>query len=60
MRPSDIVQNSSGKLTSRNRRAVLQGIAATVASPALIASSDAIADAARGVVAAAAMISRAI
>ena len=53
MRPSDIAQNSSGKLTSRNRRSVLQGIAATVASPALIASSDAIADAARGVVAAA-------
>jgi alpha-beta hydrolase superfamily lysophospholipase len=54
MRPSDIAHNSSGKLTSRNRRALLQGIAATVASPALIASSDAIADAARGDVVAAA------
>ena len=38
MRSSDIAPNSSGKLPSRNRRAVLQGIAGTMASPALIAS----------------------
>ena len=54
MRPSQSEHNSSGKLASSNRRAVLRGIAISITPPALIASADAIADASRGVLLAAA------
>jgi len=54
MRPSQSVHNSSGKLGWYNRRAVLRGIAVSIAPPALIASTDAIAEPPRGVLLAAA------
>jgi pimeloyl-ACP methyl ester carboxylesterase len=48
MSPSHNTHSALGQLTSSNRRAVLRGIASVIAAPALIASSDAIADAERG------------
>ena len=48
MSPSHNTHSALGELISSNRRGVLRGIASVIAAPALIASSDAIADAERG------------
>jgi hypothetical protein len=54
MKPSLSAHNFLGKLASCNRRAVLRGIAVSITPPALIGSTDAIADKSRGVLLAAA------
>lgn len=54
MSHSHNTHSALGELTSSNRRAVLRGIAVSIAPPALIASTDAIAEPPRGVLLAAA------